>query len=53
MGAMRIFCGNGRAEIRLEFEGFEWDVLGGDEEFTGEGGFGGTAAEGFFGGEAD
>jgi len=28
-------------------------VLRGDQEFTGEGGFGGAAAEGFFGGEAD
>jgi hypothetical protein len=28
-------------------------VLRGDEEFAGEGGFGGAAAEGFFGGEAD
>jgi len=28
-------------------------VLGGDEEFTGEGGFGGAAAKGFFGGKAD
>jgi hypothetical protein len=28
-------------------------VLGGDEEFAGEGGFGRAAAEGFFGGEAD
>ena len=25
--------------------------MGGDEEFAGESGFGGTAAEGFFGGE--
>jgi hypothetical protein len=28
-------------------------VLGGDEEFAGEGGFGGAAAKGFFGGEED
>jgi len=28
-------------------------VLGGDEEFAGEEGLGGTAAEGFFGGDAD
>ena len=37
----------------LEFEGFEGDVLGGDKEFAGEGGFSGATAEGFFGGEAD
>ena len=28
-------------------------MLGGDEEFAGEGGFGGAAAKGFFGGEAN
>jgi hypothetical protein len=38
---------------RLELEGFEGDVLGGDEEFAAEGGFGGAAAKGFFGREAD
>jgi hypothetical protein len=27
-------------------------VLGGDEDFAGEWGFGGAAAEGFFGGDA-
>jgi hypothetical protein len=37
----------------LQFEGFEGHVLGGDEEFAGEGGFGGPTAEGFFGREAD
>jgi hypothetical protein len=36
----------------LELEGFEGDVLGGDEDFAGEWGFGGAAAEGFFGGDA-
>ena len=36
----------------LEFEGFEGEVLGGDKEFAGEGGFGGAAAEGFFGGNS-
>jgi len=37
----------------LKCQGFEGDVLGGDQEFAGKRGFGGAAAEGFFGGEAD
>jgi hypothetical protein len=53
MGATRIFCGSETAEVGLELERLEGDVLGGDEEFTGERGFGGTAAEGFFCGESD
>lgn len=36
----------------LEFEGFQRNVLGGDEEFTLEGAAGGAAAEGFFGRDA-
>ena len=32
---------------RLKFEGLQGNVLGGDEEFTGEGGFGGPAMQGF------
>ena len=32
---------------RLKVEGFEGSVLGGDEEFTGEGGFGGATIQGF------
>jgi hypothetical protein len=32
-------------------ERFERDVLGSDQKFAGEGGFGGTASEGFFGGD--
>jgi hypothetical protein len=43
----------GQGGITLQVEGFEGDVLGGNEEFAGERGFGGAAAEGFFGGEAD
>lgn len=35
----------------LQLEGLERDVLGGDEEFAGESGIGGAAAQGFFGGE--
>ena len=35
-----------------QIEGAQGDVLGGDEEFAGEGGFGGTAAKGFFSGDA-
>ena len=38
--------------MSLELQRFEWDVLGGDEEFAGEGAISGAAAEGFFGGEA-
>ena len=37
----------------LEFEWFEGNVLGGDQEFADEGRFGGAAAQGFFGGDAD
>jgi hypothetical protein len=48
-----FFVRRGQGEITLEFEGFEGNVLGGDEEFAGEGGFSGAAAEGFFGREAD
>ncbi len=40
-------------EGALELEGFQGDVLGGDEKFAGERGFGRAAAECFFGGEAD
>ena len=40
------------AVTNLKLEGLEGYVLGSDEEFAGEGGFGGTPAEGFFGGEA-
>jgi hypothetical protein len=36
----------------LQLKGLEWDLLGGDEEFAGEGGFGRAAAEGFLGGYA-
>ena len=36
----------------LEFEGLEGELLGGDEELAAEGGFGGAAVEGFFGGDA-
>ena len=43
----------GACAAPLEFERFEGDVLGGDEEFANEGRFGGTPAEGFFGGDAD
>jgi len=32
---------------RSKFEGLQRSVLGGDEEFTGEGGFGGAAIQGF------
>jgi len=34
-------------------EWFEGDALGGDEDLSGERGFGGAAAEGFFSGDAD
>ena len=49
----QFYVRRGQGKITLEFEGFKGDVLGGDEEFAGEGGFGGAAAEGFFGREAD
>jgi hypothetical protein len=39
--------------VWLELEWFEGDVLGGDEDFSGERGFGGAAVEGFFSGDAD
>jgi len=38
---------------RSEFERFEGNVLGGDEELAGEGGFRRTALEGFLGGDAN
>ena len=34
-------------------KGLEGDVLGGDKDFAGEGGFGGAAAESFFGADAN
>jgi hypothetical protein len=37
----------------LELEGFEGDVLGGEEQFAVEGAIGGAAVEGFFGGDAN
>jgi hypothetical protein len=51
--ANRIFWGAGQERVKLQFEGFEGDVLGSDQEFAGERRFGGAAAEGFFGGEPD
>jgi hypothetical protein len=42
----------GELKERSEFEGLERDTLGSDEEFAGEGGFGETAAQGFFGANA-
>ena len=42
----------GRYKNCLQLQGFERDVLGGNEEFADEGGFGGAAAKGFFGGDA-
>src|SRR6266852_7431080 len=37
----------------LKLERLQGDVLGGDQEVTGEGCLGGAALQGFFGGEAD
>ena len=37
----------------LKLERLKGDVLGGDQEFAGEGGLGGAAPQGFFGGETD
>jgi len=42
----------GHRKVFSEVEGLEGDLLGSDEEFAGERGFGGTPAEGFFGGKA-
>jgi hypothetical protein len=48
-----FYVGRGQREVSLELEGFEGNVLGGNQEFAGERRFGGAAAEGLFGGEAD
>jgi hypothetical protein len=46
--------GDGSGDEQLaEFEGPEGDVLRGDQDFTGEGSFGGAAAKGLFGGDED
>src|ERR1043165_7606127 len=39
-----------RGAGELKLQRLEWDLLGGEEEFAGEGAIGGTAAESLFGG---